>query len=40
MFDLTSPGQPQPEGAERRVERPDYQPEHPGSQELDVGLLL
>ncbi len=39
-LDLTSPGQPQPERAERRVKRADYQPEHPGSQELDVGFFL
>lgn len=38
--DFACVGQPQPEGAEWRVERPDHQPEHPGSQESDVCLLL
>jgi len=34
------PGQPQPEGAERRAQRADHQPEHPGRQEpLLHGLL-
>lgn len=33
-------GQPQPEGAEWWAKRPDYQPEHPGRQELDVSFFL
>lgn len=39
MFSLPA-GQPQPKGSERRAERADYQPEHPGSKEPDVCFLL
>lgn len=39
-FFLTSPGQPQSERTEWRVERSDHQPKHPGSQESDVGVFL